>query len=73
MPNGEGDQQITADTAVVEAGDITAMTRPGTQRILSMGQATNLAWSLKDPQTQMPMQGGYAELTVKDVSADVQA
>ena len=73
VPNGEGDQQITADTVLVEAGDITAMTRPGTQRILSMGQATNLAWSLKDPQTQMPMQGGYAELTVKDVSADVQA
>lgn len=73
VPKGETEQQITADTIVVEAGDISAMTRPGTQRILSLAQATNLAWNLKDPQTQMPMQGSYASLMVTDVNADVQA
>ncbi|WP_027187108.1 hypothetical protein [Desulfovibrio cuneatus] len=73
IPNGANDQQITADTVVVEAGDLTAITRPGTQRILSMAEAQNLAWTLKDPQTQLPMQGGYAVISVTDVHADVQA
>ena len=73
VPQGEGEQQITADSLIIEAGDISAMTRPGTQRIISMAQVKNVAWNLKDPQTQMPMQGGYAELTVTDVDADVQA
>ena len=43
VPQGEGEQQITADSLIIEAGDISAMTRPGTQRIISMAQVKNVA------------------------------
>lgn len=65
--------QVAVDKLLLEGGDISALSHPGTQRILSLLDAANLVVTIPKTAIGMDLEAAYKTFSLEDVYVDVQA